>query len=168
MFRIKRNANGSIERYKARLVTKGFHRVPGVDFGETFSPVIKPTMVCTVLFLAVSRGWVLHQFDVQNEFLHGHLFEDVYMSQPLGFAHPQFPKHVCKLKKALYGLKQSPRAWFSRLSSKLLALGFRGSKFDSSLFIYHSANITIYFLIYVDDLIVTASQPRLLIIFFVI
>ena len=81
------------------------------------------------------------------------------MSQPPGFSHPQFPNHVCKLKKALYGLKQSPWAWFSCLSSRLLALGFHGSQFDSSLFIYHSAVVTIYFLIYVDDLIVTASQP---------
>ena len=81
------------------------------------------------------------------------------MSQPLGFSHPQFPNHVCKLKKALYGLKQSPRAWFSCLSSCLLALGFRGMRSDSSLFIYYSAIVTIYFLIYVDDLIVIASQP---------
>ena len=81
------------------------------------------------------------------------------MSQPPGFVHPQFPKQICKLKKALYGLKQSPRAWFSRLSSHLLALGFRGSGSDSSLFIYHSATVTIYFLIYVDDLIITASKP---------
>uniref|UniRef100_A0A7N2LDJ6 Reverse transcriptase Ty1/copia-type domain-containing protein n=1 Tax=Quercus lobata TaxID=97700 RepID=A0A7N2LDJ6_QUELO len=92
-------------------------------------------------------------------FLHGHLFEDVYMSQPPGFAHPQFPNQVCKLKKALYGLKQSPTAWFSCLSSRLLALGFRGMRSDSSLFIYHSAIVTIYFLIYVDDLIVITSQP---------
>ena len=81
------------------------------------------------------------------------------MSQPLGFSHPQFPNHVCKLKKALYGLKQSPRAWFFCLSSCLLALGFRGMRSDSSLFIYYSAIVTIYFLIYVDDLIVIASQP---------
>ena len=76
-----------------------------MDFGETFSTVIKPTTVRTVLSLVVSRGWAIRQFDVQNAFLHVHLFEDVYMSQPLGFAQPQFPNHVCKLKKALYGLK---------------------------------------------------------------
>ena len=81
------------------------------------------------------------------------------MSQAPRFVHPQFPKHVCMLKKALYGLKQSPRAWFSRLSSHLLALGFRGSRSDSSLFIYHSATVTIYFLIYMDDLIITVSKP---------
>ena len=157
VFQIKRLVDGSVEWYKARLVVKGFHQVPGVDYGETLSLVIKPTTVRTILSLAVSKGWVLHQFDVQNAFLHGNLYEDVYMSQPLGFSHPQFPNHVCKLKKALYGLKQSPRAWFSCLSSRLIALGFHGSRSDSSLFIYHSTAVTIYFLIYVDDLIVTAS-----------
>ena len=140
-------------------MVKGFHQVPGVDFGEMFNPVIKPTMVCTVLSFDVSRGWVIRQFGVQNAFLHGHLFEDVYMSQPPGFSHPQFPNQVCKLKKALYGLKQSPRSWFSHLSSCLLALGFRGMRSDSFLFIYHSAIVTIYFLIDVDDLIVIVSQP---------
>ena len=105
MFRIKRLADGSFERYNARLVAKGFYQVPSVDYGETFSPVIKPTMVRIVLSLVVSKGWVLRQFDVQNAFLHGHLYEDVYMSQPSGFSHPQFPDHVCKLKKALYRLK---------------------------------------------------------------
>ena len=84
------------------------------------------------------------------------------MSQPPGFSHPQFLDHVCKLKKALYGLKQSPRAWFSRLNSQSLALGFYGSRSDSSLFIYHSAAVTIYFLIYVDDLIVIATQPSVI------
>ena len=117
MFWIKRHADGLIERYKVRLVAKGFHQVPGVDYGETFSPMIIPTMVHTILSLVMSKGWVLRQFDVQNAFLHGHLYEDVYMSQPTGFSHRQFPNHVFKLKKALYGLKQSPRAWFSRLIS---------------------------------------------------
>ena len=105
VFRIKRNADGSVERYKAHLVAKGFHQLPRVDFGETFSLVIKPTTVWKILSIAISKGWVLRQFDVQNAFLHGHLFEDVYMFQPLGFAQPQFPNHVCKLKKVLYGLK---------------------------------------------------------------
>ena len=117
MFRIKRHVDGLIERYKVHLAAKGFHQVPSVDYGETFSPMIIPTMVHTVLSLVVSKGWVLRQFDVQNAFLHGHLYEDVYMSQPTGFSHPQFPNHVFKLKKALYGLKQSPRAWFSCLIS---------------------------------------------------
>ena len=88
MFRIKRLADGSIEHYKAQLVAKGFHQQPGIDYDETYNPVIKPTMVHTVLSIAISTGWSVQQIGIQNAFLHGTLSEDVYMMQPPGFQHP--------------------------------------------------------------------------------
>uniref|UniRef100_A0A2N9FFA4 Reverse transcriptase Ty1/copia-type domain-containing protein n=1 Tax=Fagus sylvatica TaxID=28930 RepID=A0A2N9FFA4_FAGSY len=158
VFRIKRKADGSIERHKARLVAKGFHQQPGLDYDETYSPVIKPTTVRTVISLAISSGWSLRQIDIQNAFLHGNLTEQVFMSQPPGYQNPNYPTHVCLLQKAIYGLKQAPRAWFSRLSSRLIAFGFHGSRSDSSLFIYTKASVIMYVLIYVDDIILTGSH----------
>ncbi|BBG93014.1 transposable element gene, partial [Prunus dulcis] len=108
VFRIKRHSNGSIEHYKSRLVAKGFHQRPGIDYAETFSPVVKPAIIRIVLSLAVSHGWSLHQLDVKNAFLQ----EDVYMAQPLGFIDPIHPSYVCKLHKALYGLKQASHTVF--------------------------------------------------------
>jgi hypothetical protein len=158
VFRIKRKADGSVERYKARLVAKGFHQQAGIDFGETYSPVVKPITIRTVLTIAVSSGWCIKQIDVSNAFLHGFLSEKVYMSQPVGFVHPQQPNAVCCLKKALYGLKQAPRSWFSRLSNRLFELGFSGSKSDTSLFIFNSAEVRLFALVYVDDIILTGSS----------
>jgi hypothetical protein len=128
-----------------------------VDYGETYSPVVKPTTVRTVLSLAYSVGWSMKQIDIQNAFLHGFLSEDVFMVQPPGFVHPSFPNHVCKLKKAIYSLKQAPRAWFSRLSDKLFQLGFVGSKADTSLFLYRTETITMYLFM----LMISSSQPQI-------
>ncbi|KAM0019270.1 putative RNA-directed DNA polymerase [Helianthus debilis subsp. tardiflorus] len=117
IFRIKYKSDGSIDRFKARLVAQGFSQIPGFDYSHTFSPVIKASTVRVVLSIAVTRKWCLHQLDVKNAFLNGNLTETVFMEQPQGFIDKRFPNHVCRLKKALYGLKQAPRAWFQRLSA---------------------------------------------------
>ena len=119
IFKTKLHANGSIERHKACLVAKGFSQIHGLDFGDTFNPVVRPATIRIILSIAVTSGWPLHLLDVKNAFLHGHLSEEVYMEQPPGYTDPQFPQHVCHLKRALYELKQGPHAWFQRFSSFL-------------------------------------------------
>jgi hypothetical protein len=148
-----------LDRYKARLVAKGFKQRYGIDYEDTFSPVVKASTIRVILYVAVSRGWSLHQLDVQNTFLHGLLEEEVYMKQPPGYKDKSVPGYVCRLNKTLYGLKQAPRAWHLRLSTKLQDLGFKSSKADTSLFFYNKGNISIYVLVYVDDVIVASSTP---------
>ncbi|KAK9067609.1 hypothetical protein SSX86_011720 [Deinandra increscens subsp. villosa] len=162
VYRIKYHTDGSVQRYKARLVAQGFTQIPGIDYSHTFSPVVKASTVRVVLSLAVLHKWRLHQLDVNNAFLNGNLNETVFMEQPPGYEDSQYPNHVCKLSKALYGLKQAPRAWFHRLSSFLLTHGFTCSRADSSLFVYTRDKCIMYLLVYVDDLILTGSNEKVI------
>lgn len=90
-------------------MAKGFHQTPGIDFTETFSPVIKQSTICVILSLTVSYNWDIRQVDVNNAFLNGVFTEDVFMHQLEGFIDDSKPDFVCKLHKSLYGLRQAPR-----------------------------------------------------------
>jgi hypothetical protein len=162
IFRHKTHADGSLERYKARWVVRGFNQRPGIDYGETFSPVVKPATVCTMLTIAASRQWPVHQLDVKNAFLHGTLDEEVYCLQPVGFIDESKPDHVCRLSKSLYGLKQAPRAWFLRFTNFIKSVGFIATRSDTSLFTFVHGSDMAFLLLYVDDIVLATSTTTLM------
>jgi hypothetical protein len=157
IWKIKYKSTGEVDRYKARLVAKGFNQREGFDYDETFSPVVKMVTVRCLISIAVNKGWPLYQLDVNNAFLYGDLNEDVYMILPKGFNGGD-DSRVCKLNKSLYRLKQAPRQWNAKLTTALVEHGFVQSKFDYSLYIKQSGTVSIYLLVYVDDIVITGND----------
>ncbi|GJP35017.1 hypothetical protein CLOM_g19483 [Closterium sp. NIES-68] len=132
LFKRKTDADGNIERYKSRLVAKGYQQQEKKDYNEVYAPVVKGTTLRTLFAAAAIKGWVVKQMDIVTAFLNGVLEEETYMEQPEGYNDGS--GRVWKLKKALYGLKQAPRQWYIKLREVLEAIGFTPSTADQSLF----------------------------------
>ena len=159
VFKQKTNADGSIDRYKARLVAQGFSQQCGRDYDETFSPVIRFESLRTLIALAVQKGLTLHQLDITAAFLNGELKEDVFMRQPEGFIDDGKEYLVCKLKHSLYGLKQSPRCWNHTLDTHLKSMGFVQSPSDPCIYT-SSEGETCLVGVYVDDIVLAGQSLK--------
>jgi hypothetical protein len=157
VFKIKQGANGEVERYKARLVARGFTQTYEVDYNETFAPVAKFTSIRCILALATLEDMEIHQMDVKTAFLNGKLEEEIYMEQPQGFVRQGGEHLVCKLHKSLYGLKQSPRAWNQKLDVFLKSIEFMKSEADLSVYVA-VGDVKFFIVVYVDDLILVCND----------
>ncbi|CAI7872846.1 unnamed protein product [Closterium sp. NIES-54] len=159
LFKIKSEADGKIERYKSRLVAKGYHQKEKVDYMELFALVVKATALRTLLAGATIKGWVVKKMDVTTAFLNGVLEEEILMAQPEGF--DDGSGRVWKLKKALYGLKQAPRQWYLKLREVLEEIGFTPSSADHSLFMLGEGEQRSFMVVYVDDILIFSPSSDL-------
>jgi hypothetical protein len=155
-FKLKQNGDGSIARYKARLIAKGYTQREGVDFTETYAPVAKFTTIRSMFALAAVKGYNVTQMDVSTAYLHANVEEDLYMEQPLGYqlTGESGEKLVCKLKKSIYGLKQAGRNWNKTIDAWLKEHGLIASQYDPCLYTSKKEDDRYFAMaIYVDDLI---------------
>ena len=167
VLKVKRNENGHVDKFKARLVAQGYSQTYGIDYEDVFSPVAKYSAIRTLLALANAYNFEIHQLDVKTAFLNGIIDHDIYMSQPEGFVDPEKPNHLCKLKRSIYGLKQSARCWNSTLDTFLRNCGYQRSNADSCIYIKQVKNtegkVNLCILaIYVDDILCISNDIKFL------
>ena len=162
IYKQKRDADGNVERFKARLVAQGYNQTYGVDYDETFSPVVRFESVRAVIALAAKNGIKLEQMDVKTAFLNGELQETIYMKQPEGFTKNGEEDLVCLLHRSIYGLKQSARCWNFELDKQMKSLGFVQSKTDPCIYVQTVKNHTLIVAIYVDDIILGGEDEKFL------
>lgn len=159
VYKIKRNSDDQVERYRARLVVKGYAQKEGIDFNEIFSPVVRLTTVRVVLAICAIFDLHLDQLDVKTAFLHGEIDEEIYMLQPEGFEEKDKKNLVCRLTKSLYGLKQAPRCWYKRFDSFIISLGYNRLNSDHCAYFKRVGdNDFIILLLYVDDMLVAGPN----------
>jgi hypothetical protein len=127
VYKTKLNAKSRVEKYKAILVAQGYGQQSGIDYNETFAPVLRIDTVRMVLAIAAQNRWITHQMDIKYAFLNGYLEEEVYVIQPPGYEIDKHRDKVYKLRKALYGLKQASRVWYSIIDEYLINVGFSRS-----------------------------------------
>jgi len=145
-------------RHKGRLCFMGNRQIKGLDFNETFAPVVKFTTIRCILAKTGANGWELYQVDVKTVFLDEDLDGKVYMEQPDGYVDPTYPDKICRLVQPLYGLKQAPKMWYAKLDDFLNSQGFDNIDPDACLYLLMDDGEIIIVLVYIDDLLLVASS----------
>ncbi|RVW62815.1 Retrovirus-related Pol polyprotein from transposon TNT 1-94 [Vitis vinifera] len=162
IFKRKMKVDGSIDKYKARLVIKGYRQTEGLDYFDTYSPVTRINSIRMVLAIAALRNLEIHQMDVKTAFLNGDLDEEIYMEQPEGFSAPGQEKKVCKLVKSLYGLKQAPKQWHEKFDNVMLSHGFKINECDKCVYVKDTEHGYVIVCLYVDDMLIVGSDDKMI------
>lgn len=160
VFKIKRDEENRIVKYKARIVAQGYTQSFGEDFDEVFAPVVSHAALRTFLVVAAKQKLVVRHFDVKTAYLYGSLEEETYMRQPPGYRAEGQEELVCRLSRSIYGLRQSARCWNRRLNNELIKRGFKQSSSDACFYVRSSNGAKTYLLVYVDDFLIGSSNDE--------
>lgn len=158
VFKIKRNKDGEIEKYKARLVARGHTQQKGIDYEEVFAPVARYEAIRALLAASVNEEMYVDQMDVISAYVQGELSDEVYMEQPEMFIQENKEDMICKLNKSLYGLKQSGREWYRKLDNFLLNHGGKRTEADPCVYTFNENESQVILMVYVDDLIIASRK----------
>ncbi|GJR30571.1 putative RNA-directed DNA polymerase [Tanacetum coccineum] len=162
IFKKKMKADGTIDKYKARLVIKGFRQREGLDYFDTYSPVTRITLIRMILVIAALRNLEVHQMDVITAFLNRDLDEEIYMNQPEGFIAPGQEGKVCRLVKSLYGLKQAPKQWHQKFDHTMLESRFKINECDKCVYVKDTSSGYVILCLYVDDMLIIGSNDKMI------
>ncbi|GJR97833.1 retrovirus-related pol polyprotein from transposon TNT 1-94 [Tanacetum coccineum] len=162
IFKKKMKADGTIDKYKARLVIKGYRQREGLDYFDTYSLVTRITSIRMILAIAALRNLEVHQMDVKTEFLNGDLEEEIYMNQPEGFLAPIQEGKVCRLVKSLNGLKQAPKQWHQKFDHTMLESGFKINECDECVYVKDTSSGYVILCLYVDDMLIVGSNDKMI------
>lgn len=158
IFKIKRDADGNVSRYKARLVVKGCAQRKGIDFEETFSPVVRYSSIRYLIALAAKFNLEIEQMDAVTAFLQSELDDEVYIVQPKSFRQGN---KVCRLNKAIYGLKQASRQWNLKLDAAIKEIGLQQSKVDPCIYHRVLSEKMVFLAVYVDDIMIFSNDVKM-------
>ena len=162
IFKRKWKVDGSIDKYKARLVIKGYRQTEGLDYFDTYSPVTRINSIRMVLAIAALKDLEVHQMDVKTAFLNGDLNEEIYIEQPEGFSAPGQEMKVCRLVKSLYGLKQAPKQWHEKFDNVMLSHGFKINECDKCVYVKDDEHVYVIVCLYVDDMLIIGSDDKMI------
>jgi hypothetical protein len=157
---LKTDQQGNIVRYKARLVAKGYSQIPGVDYFDTFAPVVRLESLRALLAIAAVKDLEMRQLDVKGAYLNGELQEEVFMEQPPGYDDGSGRK--CRLMRTLYGLKQSGREWNRKLHGLLTKNGFDRLEVDHGVYLRQINDKFVIITVWVDDLLLIGNSATML------